>query len=892
MRFYTNVSKRGNAIYERYIENGERKMDKVYFKPELFIRSNKVEDTQAKSEIGENLSRIEFGNLDDLNEFVDKYKEYEGFSMYGMKDHILQYITRNYPGEIKFDESKIHCGYIDIEVFSGSVINGVVVPGPFPEPDQAKYPITMITVYHSVHKKYYTWGLEEYMGVTLSHNVDLPDLIYKGYTKESELLTDFTLWWFNQKFDCYTGFNSETFDTPYIINRIKNILDASYVNRFSPWGIVTAKTFQTSWGEQSTYVFLGCPCIDYKDLVQKHGYVTLPEWNLNEVASHFLGMEKIDYSEIGDINKLYILNYHKYLEYNIHDVRILVEMEKKVKYMFLTYTAAYETHCNYEDTLGTVRPWSALCYNRLYNKGIQPLLKRVYQGNIEFPGGFVLDVTPGRYKWVLSVDAKSLYPHMTMQFNLSPANKIVGEARQIIINELIQELTTEMSYSLGSRYDWLNKLRIAISNGSYVHEFLWEDVHEFKTLKKYNVCMAPNITFYKNDPISLFHEIYDDVYYNKRLIAQSEMEKKEIQLNELKKQDNYDKQLADQLTNEIAALNSKQLAYKIAIMNAGYGAMSNRYFTEFFDLEVASAITTAGQTSVRYISRKLNEYFNSVCKTSNKQYVIANDTDSCYVCLDDLVSRVCQNKSDTEIVEFLDQLFKRKIEPLMLQWAEELSNSLNCSKNRLIFAREVIAKEGIWTAKKHYALAVYDNKGKRYNEPRLKVVGLESVRSTYPKHCRKWLEECYMICLLKTERDIHKKVAEIETQFKQKPINEIATVSSVNGMEKYTENGLAIKGTPKHVKAAINHNNLVKQLKLNVPLIQSGSKLMYVGLVTPNPYKMDVIAFQTTPPVEFNLEKYTNKKDNFEKNFISPLQLFLNVINWNHKPVANLSDLF
>lgn len=868
--------------------------NELIFKPELYLKTNG--EPASFSMKKEPLSKIEFESMKEADEFIENYKHVEGFKIYGMTDWVLQFINRSYKEKIEFDPELIHGGIIDIEVFSGKIETGQVKKGPFPDASLALYPIVSITIYHTYLKRFFTFALEYFQDIHVgSFKNSREDVIYKGFQTEHELLTAVSLWWEGQDFNYYSGWNSETFDITYLVNRMKNICGEESVKRLSPWGIVKPRTFKTTWGEQTTYDLIGCPCLDYLELVKKHGYVTLPDWKLDTAAEHFLKEKKIDYSEVGDLNTLYFVNFQKYIEYNINDVGLIVRMEEKQRFLNLTFTLAYLMHCNYEDTLGTVMPWRSYAYFRLIGKGIQPEVKSIYQGEIKFPGGFVLDPKPGRYKWVVSIDAKSEYPHMGMQYNLGPETYIepkeAYKIRQLLVEELYDAISKEYDFE---KRKHLTELKDHIYENKMIHEFYWKYPYKFKTLKELNICMAPNLSFYKNGDKSLWHEIFEDIYYNMRNATKAEMLNTEQELVNLKAKVDYDKNEVERLEIQITNLNTLQIGYKIA-MNSAYGALSNRYFSEYFNLDIAAAITTSGQTGIRFIGRKLDEYFNQVCGTKNHQFVIGQDTDSCYVCLDILVDKLCKGKTDDEIVDFLDKVFKTKIEKLVLDWAEELSDALGCTQNRLIFKREVIATVGVWAAKKRYAMLVKDKEGVRYDEPKLKVIGLDSVRSTYPKHCRKWLDECYELVLkYNDESMIHNKIKEIEKEFNKKPIQEIATASSITDLDKFLSHDekLWIKGTPMHVKAAIGYNQVIKKLGIQEPPIQSGDKLLYVSLKERNPYSLDVLGFQGIPPKELDLDKWVNRRSTFEKTFISPLQIFLDAVGFNHEPRANVMDFF
>lgn len=264
--------------------------------------------------------------------------------------------------------------------------------------------------------------------------------------------------------------------------------------------------------------------------------------------------------------------------------------------------------------------------------------------------------------------------------------------------------------------------------------------------------------------------------------------------------------------------------------------------------------------------------------------------------MEPLVNKIFKNKEYTtkEAVAFLVKLFLEKIEPLLVKWATELSDALNCKENRLVFKLEKIASSVIMGAKKkRYVMGMDYKEGTFYDDPKLLITGFEAIRSTYKKQWRDWLKETYKIALYKTIEDVQEKVLEVEGVFRSMAIHDIATVILLSDLEKYSnENGTAIKGATKQAKAALNYNKLKKIHKLNGLDIQSGDKLLYVNLVKNNPFGIDVIGFPEYLPEEFGLDKYIDYNSIFSKNFLDPLTNFLVAIGETPKKQASAMSLF
>lgn len=338
--------------------------------------------------------------------------------------------------------------------------------------------------------------------------------------------------------------------------------------------------------------------------------------------------------------------------------------------------------------------------------------------------------------------------------------------------------------------------------------------------------------------------------------------------------------------------NNLQLALKI-LLNAGYGAVGNQHFL-YYKVENAEAITASGQLVNKWTHVRVNVMLNKILGTPDVNRTLAGDTDSLYLCLDDVVNRLgIQDLSDDEITTKLDEFVKTVMMPQVDKYTDELCVYMNAVNNKMVWEREVIASTAIFVRKKGYVMTVNDSEGVRFKDPKFKVVGLEAVKSSTPEWSRNYLKECYKLALAKDQETLQKRVKEIKKEFKQLSINDISIPRGVNNLEKYmSDETVYIKGTPKHVKAALNHNHLVKILGLNVPLITGGNKIKYIDLKRPNPINQDVIGFTWGMPTEFQLDKYVDRETIWETAFISPLQIFLEALKWTHEERISLESFF
>lgn len=353
--------------------------------------------------------------------------------------------------------------------------------------------------------------------------------------------------------------------------------------------------------------------------------------------------------------------------------------------------------------------------------------------------------------------------------------------------------------------------------------------------------------------------------------------------------------LREETVKKVSKFSNFQMARKIQL-NSLYGALGNQYFRHY-RLDNAEAITLTGQVAIRWIERKTNEYLNTILSTEDVDYVIASDTDSIYLNLGPLVGRVTSNTvlPSERIVTILNQFCEDKIVPFIDKSYDELSDYLQCYEKTLVMKRECIAEKGIWTAKKRYILNVWDNEGVRYKEPKLKMMGIEAVRSSTPAACRTYIEEALKIIMEGTEDQLIDYIANNRKTHENLSLDQVSFPRSANNITKFKDNvTLYRKGTPMHIRASILFNYLVRDRKLDKKYnyINDGEKIKYMFLKMPNPSAQNVIAFISEFPKEFNLTEYIDYDMMYEKGFLEPLKTILDVINWKTEHTASLEDFF
>jgi DNA polymerase elongation subunit (family B) len=405
MRFYTNVQMVGDHFLVRGYENGKHFMTREKFYPTLFVPAKNK--TKYKTLQGEYVESVQPGSVRDCREFFKRYDNVEGFSIFGNNRYIYQYISDVYSEEeIKFDINKIKLTTLDIEVASE---NG------FPDVESAAEEVLLITIQDYSTKQIHTWGLGKF-------NNKQDNVIYKGFNTERELLNDFINWWMieDNTPEVITGWNTELYDIPYLVRRLDRVLGEKLMKRMSPWGLVTEGEVYISGRRHISYDIGGISQLDYLKLYKKFTYKAQESYRLDYITEVELGQKKLDHSEFDTFKDFYTKGWQKFVEYNIVDVELVDRLEDKMKLIELAITMAYDAKVNYADVFSQVRMWDTIIYNYLKDRNIViPPVERSDKDS-QYEGAYVKEPIPGVYEWVVSFDLNSLYPHLIMQYAISP----------------------------------------------------------------------------------------------------------------------------------------------------------------------------------------------------------------------------------------------------------------------------------------------------------------------------------------------------------------------------------------------------------------------------------------------------------------------------------------
>lgn len=873
--FYTNVVQTGSRIGYRGVDhNGIRVRVEAPFNPEFFTPASAGGEGVFKNLYGQPLERVLFA--DDVNtsgvrkaqDYIKQYSDLPEYKIYGQTNLPNQFIRLHNPSDVEFDISKVCIAAIDIET---ECENG------FPDVNVAAEEIICLTLYESLTKTYWVFSNTERGRLRTEKFYDYQKHGEKVVAIECEneiaMLSAFMRKW--QKDldypDILTGWNSVKFDVPYLINRLYRLFPNNHAlvdDRLSPWGYIKSREFVDAYNNtNTTFTISGVQILDYMELYQKFNMDKQESYALAHIAHVELGEAKLSYEEYDSMHMFYLKDYPKFVEYNLKDVWLINRLEDKIKLMEFAVTLAYMAKVNYGDVFYPTRTIESLCYDYLLSSNIIMEAKRHGDtaAKTAYVGAFVKDPHLGLHDWVVSFDLNSLYPSIIRQLNLSPET-----------------------------------LRPEFENPSVDIDSLLEKRADLSYLKSDDLAVAANGHHFSRSQLGFLPQVVE------HLVTERKRVKKEMLAAEQNLQTAFGKEAKAALEYEIAFKHLKQLALKI-LANSIYGAMGNQYFV-FYDTRLASAITKHGQYVIRLIEGEINRFMNHLLGTAGEDYVLYMDTDSIYVAFDKIVENYKKKTGETDtrkIVDYVDIVCKERVEPWIAKVYERMAVETNAYEPHMVMKREVIASRGVWKAKKMYALYVYDSEGVRFAEPKMKIMGIETQRSSTPEWCRVHLKTAIKKILTSTEKDVRDYVASIKAEYYALSPSDIAFPRGLNDMNKWIvddkvlvfeddeyNNLTTAKGTPINVRAAHVHNTMIRELGIAAQYreIRPGNKIKFLYLREPNPCKSNVVGFVNSLPKEFGATDYIDYDQMFQKSFLKPLQNLLDVIGWTAEKTHNTLD--
>lgn len=845
MDFYTNFYQQKNHALIIGYTNGKRVKKKVWLKPYLFVPSKK--STQYKNLKNEPVSRIDFDSAWDARSFYYKYKDVEGFTVYGSNRFEYVYIYDTFKS-LEYNENLIKTCTIDIECS---------MEGGPPDFDSADKPITAITMlYEDV---IFALGMGDFQ-------TSDPKIKYIKCKDENELLLKFIRIWSSDVFmpDVVTGWNISGFDIPYIINRIIQVLGEDQAKKLSPWGILKPRQFEAYGRIINTFEIIGVNAIDYLDLYKKHILEPRERYSLDYISHVELDERKVDYSEYGNLQELYKNDHQKFMEYNIRDCELVQRLDKQLGLLATTFMFAYSNRINFIDTFGAVKSWDTKIHNHLMDQKIVIPPLDYHDGEERIIGAHVKDPKTGMFHWAISLDLASLYPSLIMAYNISP---------ETLVGMLPLSLSHEQKVE-----QWLQGMPFEIAN---------------KIFNDGQALAANGALFSKKKqgflPV-LMEELFEQRKVFKKKMLQSKQKLKKIE-QQIKDGTKGLTEQKDQLEQETTRYDNMQKIAKI-LLNSAYGICAQPGF-RFFDRRLAEAITLGGQLTIQWAEKNINQFINYYLGTNNIDFIIASDTDSLYVNAEQIVQR--SGLTDVQkITDFLDQFCEKQLQPILDKAYESLAQQMNCYKQSLYMKREAIAERAVFLAKKRYVLKLWDLEGVRFTEPEFKMMGIEAKRNSTPTAVRDAIEETFKLIINSDENTVQQYIAKFYDDYMKMPFEEIAKNSSLGSLEEYMDGNGFKSATPQHVKGAISYNKLLKQLNLanKYPMIFKKDKVKFCYLKEPNPTQLDVISAPGALPPQFDLDRYLDRNRQYEVTYLEPIRKVLDKIGWEVEKRTKVTSFF
>jgi DNA polymerase elongation subunit (family B) len=756
--------------------------------------------------------------------------------------------------------------YFDIECEIGGALTSEYIKS-------APKKITSIALYDATAKVYYCLILDEKKQLQ-SIKEDNRQVV--PCSSEEELLSLFLELWESVDPTIITGWNSGFFDVPYLYYRLCNVLGTDEAARLSP----IRKFKFTEWDQSQPIEIGGINHLDYLLLYKKYNPKNEPSYKLGDIGTKYVKLGKVDYE--GNLDRLFKEDVNKFIEYNLRDVEIIIELEKKFKFIELTVAICHLCHVPYEQIyLSTVLNDGAIL-TYLKRQGIvspnkpttiNPALKDAHE---EYAGGYLKDPVPGLYEWVIDLDFTSLYPSIIRSLNIGI---------ETFVGRIVNKDKYDNSWSLEDLKQMNPEEVITIEKLTSKQTTQQAQVKVgtlIALIEENNWLIAASGAMFRTDRSSVVCEVLTD-WFNKRVEYKNLM-KKAYKSGDAVKGEFY---------------NRRQHAYKIKL-NDVYGcyAINGWRYTDGHKM-ISKAITLTGQRVTQESIKFCNEWMNKQLGTEDKDYVVTSDTDSLFIQVKDLVlQRYPETKTKDEYIKATLEI-TTEIQKAANDNIDRVTRKyFNVGKREHYFElkQEVIIERGYFAGKRRYAMYIVNKEGVTVDE--LDMKGLDLMKSNMTPLYSEFGENLIKdIMFGKPKLEIDQKIINFKKHVKTLSIEEIAKPTGVKQIESYIESSpragnifstLKLK-CPINTKAAIYYNDLLKfkRVQNQYPLFTAGDKMKYIQLKE-NPYKIDVIGFTGNDPefITELIDKFADREEGFESTLLNKLKSIYEDLGW-HFPSLN-----
>jgi DNA polymerase elongation subunit (family B) len=836
---YRNVyydSKNGAMHLWTWDSNGERVKLVTTFEPFLYTESE--HGTDAVSVFNTPLKKLTFKNQKSRQEYVNSTPIKRLF--YNL-DIQQQFLLQTYKDEVNkpdFGHQPLKVFYLDIETYATDH---------FSTPEAATDPINLITVYDSLSKKYYTWGCKNYSTTDDSVN-------YIKCANEREMLRSFVKFWKEDPPDVVTGWNIHGYDIPYIMNRLPKIFGDDYRDKLSPveklWLQPEAAMNKLGRVLDRWHIF-GVTILDYMDLYESLCGGKRESMSLNYISEYELGESKVAIGSTS-LSNLADTDWFKFTDYNIQDVRLLVMLENKLKYLQLVRNLAYRGFIPFQKSMGKVAMITGAVAHQALSQGMVIPTFNIENIKQEFAGGFVYEPTKGLYDDVVSYDANSLYPNTIITLNISTETKI-GK----IVGRTEDGVTLKLT----------NNKIVDITNDKFA-----------EIIESEKLCITKADVLYSQRFKGVVPTLIDKLY-NERVNAKNRMFEAKKKLKDAKTEEEKIK-----IEEEVNDNDTLSNVYKV-FLNSIYGVFSNIY-SPLFDIDHAESVTLSGQAVVKKGPEIIYEYAKQSGFTGKlEDILIYQDTDSEFFSFKDIlkgkgVSLSKDGEITKEAHDIIDE-YGKILNTGINEWAKSEFKSID---PRYVFKREKICDVALLQAKKFYILHILDKEGVKTKEFEYK--GIEVAKATFSKEVKELIKDVIESAIISKNRKaaIH-LFQEGYEKFCNMSTVEIATRKKINNYDKYSnmveDNGDFGKGTPGHAKSCINFNDALKKMGIDdkYPAIAGGTKIKFF-YCKKNTYGYETMGFIDEYPKELLAVVKPDYRFMFEKNVVPILTRIFSVIGW------------